>query len=231
MQDFFSSFSWSDSVNMQDTHWKLTKKTLKPPTAGQRFRLRHRSVQVVDAFLRPRTASLSHTVPTKSCTTLVSRQGSTPCLIDYHVSRMAREPQDTSESAAVATANSEGESRLNRIKFTINRSPIHSYSLAEVSDVYNLRCKSVQQARLSAELSDSSTSALLVSMQTHLDSRLSSLKEEKVKVRLVAFEPWGVNPAAIQAFAALKRGDSAAVKALVGADRSLVRAVDAVSAT
>lgn len=210
---------------MQDSHWKLTQKTLKPPTAYQRFKLRNRSLQVVNDFLHPRTSL--HTGPTKPSSTWASRQGSYPCLLDCHFSRIAREPP--ANAVAIPQTQSEGQSKVNCFQFTINRSPIHSYSLADTSTVYDLRCQAVQQAQCSAALAQPcSTPALLVSMRTRLDSSLSSLKEEKAKV--VAFEPWAVSPAATQAFVALKRGDSEAVKAFVAADRTLVRAVDAVSA-
>ena len=213
---------------MQDSHWKITHKSLKPPTPYQRFQLRRKSVQVLQDFLRPRTASLHHTLSTKPSSTFISRQGSIPGQIDKCISLIVRKNLKKSDAVAVPKGKIEGNPRAAFEKVSLFRSQIHSYSLADSSSVYDLRRNSVEGEML--PLQTSSHSSLLASMQTQLDSHLSGLQQEKASIQLINFEPWGVKSSAIKAFAAFRRGDWETLKKMVEADKTLVHAVNAVSA-
>lgn len=214
---------------MQASHWKITKKTLKPPTPCQRFQLRKKSVEVLEDFLRPRTASLHHTLSTKPSSTFISRQGSIPGQIDKYISLIAGKKLKRSYAVAVPNCKNEENPIPAFPKVTFTRSKMHSYSLADSSPVCYQRCSSVQE-ELPTLQAPSPPSSLLASIQTQLDSHLSGLQQEKASIQLILFEPWGIKSSAIKAFAALRRGDWEAVKKLVVADKTLVRAVDAVSA-
>lgn len=209
---------------MQDSHWKITHKSLKPPSHYQRFQLRRKSIEVLEDFLRPRTASLHHTLSTKPSSTLVSRQGSIPGTVNL----IARKQVKKDDSVAISNSEIEEKPRPTFAKVTLFRSQIHSYSLADRSAVYDLRCNSMLGEL--TPLQAYSHSSLLASIQTQLDTHLAGLKQEKESIGRVNFEPWGVKSSAVKAFAALKRGDWETVKKLVEADKTLVHAVDAVSA-
>ena len=65
-------------------------------------------------------------------------------------------------------------------------------------------------------------------MQSHLDVRLSHLREEKKRLELAFIPSQSLNPQITEAFAAIRSNDQEKVKELVLADRSLVHSLDTV---
>ena len=216
---------------MQDPHWKINRKTLRPPAYSQPCKLRKPSVQVIDDFLQPRlfsfTPSPLHTRPSRCSSSLMSRKGSIPsqsdsCLRTKTQSRMKKTEQVQTQSVP---------------NFLPHPQKIHFYSLIESDHIYDLQAKSLQPVLFPQEIASMTSllatqsdypQSLLSSIQPQLASHLTSVYKEKTHLQHLSFPTYNNSPTEMQAFSAVKQGDFECVKSLIETQKSLLFAVDAV---